>query len=76
MKPASLLYLSFFTISLFYSCKKEEFAGIPVISTTAVTEISGVSMTSGGNITSDGGATVTSRGIYWSTDPDQTNRRK
>ena len=71
MKPSSLLYLSFFTISLFYSCKKEEFVGIPVISTAAVTEISGVSVTSGGIITSDGGATVTSRGIYWSTNPDQ-----
>jgi uncharacterized protein (TIGR02145 family) len=70
MKQA--FFISFLTISLFYGCRKEEFAGIPVISTTAVTEISGVSMSSGGNITSDGGATVTSRGIYWSTNPDQT----
>jgi uncharacterized protein (TIGR02145 family) len=71
MKQAALIYLLFFTISLLFSCKKDEFAGVPVISTSAVTGVSGVSMTSGGNITSDGGAFVTSRGIYWSTDPDQ-----
>jgi uncharacterized protein (TIGR02145 family) len=71
MKTLFLISFSVLTISLFYSCKKEEFAGIPVLSTTAVVEISGVSMSSGGNITSDGGAMVTSRGIYWSTIPDQ-----
>lgn len=72
MRYAIFLFLSFLTVTLFYGCQKEERAGMPVISTTAVTEISEVSMTSGGNITSDGGSTVTSRGIYWSTNPDQT----
>jgi uncharacterized protein (TIGR02145 family) len=71
MKPVSLISVSFLAIYLFYGCNKDEFAGIPVLSTTAVIEITGVSMSSGGNITSDGGSTVTSRGIFWSTNPDQ-----
>ncbi len=73
MKAILFISLSFFAISLFSGCRKEEFAGIPVLSTSAVTEISGVSMSSGGNITSDGGASVTSRGISWSQNPDETS---
>ncbi|MBO4739818.1 MAG: hypothetical protein J5606_09725, partial [Bacteroidales bacterium] len=45
---------------------------IPTISTTAVSNIDTTSATSGGNITSDGGATVTARGICWSTSPNPT----
>jgi len=73
MKIAFLLSLSFLTISLFYGCQKEEQASMPIISTTAVTNITVVSMTSGGNITSDGGATVTSRGLYWGTTVNPTS---
>jgi pimeloyl-ACP methyl ester carboxylesterase len=40
---------------------------IPVLTTSAVTNITQTSATSGGNITSDGGLTVTSRGVCWST---------
>jgi len=39
---------------------------IPVLSTTAVTDITQTTANSGGNITSDGGATVTARGVCWS----------
>jgi uncharacterized protein (TIGR02145 family) len=72
MKQIFLLLKSFLIISLFSGCNKAEFATTPIISTAAVIKITGVSMTSGGNITSDGGAKVTSRGIYWSTNPNQT----
>ena len=41
--------------------------GIPVLTTTAVTDILQTTVNSGGNITSDGGATVTARGVCWST---------
>lgn len=53
------------------SCKKDDINNptvqIPVLTTSVVTNITQSSATSGGKITSDGGATVTSRGICWST---------
>lgn len=49
------------------SCKKTDNTSIPVLSTTAVTDITHNTAISGGNITSDGGATVTARGVCWST---------
>jgi uncharacterized protein (TIGR02145 family) len=71
MKATHLISSLVLVVSVFSGCQKDEFAGIPVISTTQITEITGVLMASGGNITSDGGSTVTSRGIQWSTNPDQ-----
>lgn len=47
-------------------------AGIPVLTTTAVTEITPTTAISGGNITSDGGATLTDSGLCWSTDQNPT----
>ena len=54
------------------SCDKEDDdnnaqENLPVLSTDEVTEITGTTATSGGNITDDGGATVTLRGVCWST---------
>jgi uncharacterized protein (TIGR02145 family) len=40
---------------------------VPTLSTTAITSITQNTATSGGNITSDGGASVTARGVCWST---------
>jgi DNA-binding beta-propeller fold protein YncE len=54
------------SIILIHSCKKDK-PTPPVITTTAITAISQTTATSGGNITSDGGATVTARGVCWST---------
>ncbi len=45
------------------SCKKD----IPVLTTTAVTEITQNTAMSGGDITSEGGTAVTARGVCWST---------
>lgn len=39
---------------------------VPVITTSAITDITTISAKSGGNITSDGGSTITERGIVWS----------
>ena len=47
-------------------------ASLPVISTTTVTSISQNTANTGGNVTSDGGATVTSRGVCWSTTANPT----
>ena len=51
------------------SCKKDEFS---VLTTTTVTDITQTTAKSGGNITSDGGATVTARGVCWSTSQTPT----
>jgi uncharacterized protein (TIGR02145 family) len=47
-------------------------ASLPTVSTAEVTSITENSATGGGNVTSDGGATVTVRGICWSTAPNPT----
>jgi hypothetical protein len=44
----------------------------PILTTTAATNIAATTATSGGNITSDGGATVTARGVCWSTSQTPT----
>jgi hypothetical protein len=54
------------------SCKKNNnamptAATPPILATSAVSSIRGTTASSGGNVTSDGGATVTSRGVCWST---------
>ncbi|MDD3892495.1 MAG: fibrobacter succinogenes major paralogous domain-containing protein [Bacteroidales bacterium] len=55
------------------SCKKDDDnAGILALSTKDVTGITQTAAISGGAITSDGGATVTARGVCWSTDPVPT----
>jgi hypothetical protein len=45
---------------------------LSTVTTTDVASVTATSATSGGNITSDGGASVTSRGICWSTNPNPT----
>lgn len=44
----------------------------PTLSTIAISGITSSSATSGGSITSNGGATITSKGICWSTSPNPT----
>jgi len=57
-------------IFLIHSCKKQKEG--PVITTTATSEITQTSASSGGNISSDGGASVTARGVCWSTSANPT----
>jgi len=44
---------------------------LPIVTTNAITSISGTSAIGGGNVTSDGGATITA-GVCWSTVPSPT----
>jgi formylglycine-generating enzyme required for sulfatase activity len=39
----------------------------PTLTTTAITNITGISATSGGKISSDGGSGITAKGVVWST---------
>jgi uncharacterized protein (TIGR02145 family) len=75
-KKQRFLIYPFLFMSIFLvfasSCKKDDDdggnnTGIPVLTTTAVADITQTTAISGGNITSDGGATVTVRGVCWST---------
>jgi uncharacterized protein (TIGR02145 family) len=59
-------------IMAFSSCENEEEINVPSISTIEVTEITQTSAVSGGNITDAGGATVTARGVCWSTTENPT----
>lgn len=47
-------------------------ATTPTVITTSVTNVSQTSATCGGNVTYDGGATVTARGVCWSTNHNPT----
>ncbi len=47
-------------------------AVLPTLTTTAASAITSTTATSGGNITSDGGASVTARGVCWSTSQNPT----
>ncbi|MBV2225137.1 MAG: hypothetical protein KUL74_09835 [Cloacibacterium sp.] len=44
----------------------------PVISSTAISNVTSISSNSGGNISNDGGSPVISRGVCWSTSPNPT----
>jgi plastocyanin len=60
-------------ILLFISnCTETEIATLPVLTTTAATNITSTSATSGGNISSDGNASVTARGVCWRTSSNPT----
>ena len=47
-------------------------ASIPIVNTSAVSDIAATSATCGGNVTSDGSATITTRGVCWSTSQSPT----
>jgi uncharacterized protein (TIGR02145 family) len=50
----------------------ETTAFLPTVTTAEVSNITQTSATCGGNVTSDGGATVTARGVCWSTSQNPT----
>ena len=47
-------------------------AGMPTVTTTAISNIDKTTASGGGNVTADGGSTVTARGICWSTSQNPT----
>ena len=47
-------------------------ADLPTVNTTAASNITATAATSGGNVTNDGGATVSARGVCWSTSHNPT----
>jgi hypothetical protein len=45
---------------------------VPSVNTTSATSVTLTTASIGGNVTSDGGATITARGVCWSTSPNPT----
>jgi Tol biopolymer transport system component len=75
LKSMTLKLIISTTVLIMFGCDKATDppqVTIPVLTTTTVTGITSSSATSGGNITSDGGATVTARGVCWSTNSAPT----
>lgn len=62
--PLTFIFIIVATILI--GCQKKK-ATNPILSTVTVLNITATTATSGGNITDDGGATVTTRGVCWST---------
>lgn len=69
---AKSLFLIFQATVLLMACSKSDSGGgsqpqatVPVLTTTAPTNITATSAQSGGTITSDGGSPVTARGVCW-----------
>ena len=58
-------------IFLIHSCKKDN-PNPPILTTTAVSNITEISAQSGGNVTNDGKAEVITRGVVWGKDQDPT----
>jgi uncharacterized protein (TIGR02145 family) len=60
-----------FVIMLTSSCMKEESSSLiqeyPVLTTSALSDVTQATVTCGGNITDDGGATITAKGVCWGT---------
>ena len=50
--------------------------GMPTVTTANVTNIAMNTATCGGKVTADGGATVTARGVCWSTSPNPTTNNQ
>ena len=73
-RPQVTVLISICALMLFtLSCEKEEEKkNLPTISTNEVSEITGNAALCGGVITDDGGASVTVRGVCWSTSENPT----
>jgi hypothetical protein len=59
-------------IILLIEVEESASAVAPTVTTTAISNITRTTASSGGNVTSDGGATVTARGVCWSTSSNPT----
>jgi uncharacterized protein (TIGR02145 family) len=72
MKKVLSLSLLLLLVTLFYGCKKETPAKIPVLSTAPIINVTAITATSGGSISSDGGAAISVRGVCWGLTADPT----
>ncbi len=69
MKPSIILsWVTFLLVLILSGCSKDkDDPVVATINTTPVTEITQYSARSGGTISNDGGASITAKGVVWST---------
>jgi hypothetical protein len=77
MKTKTYFLIYTLTIMLIFtmfaiSCNKDEKVSVPVLTTSAVSDITPSTAICGGTITSDGGSAVIARGVCWSPDTTPT----
>jgi len=74
MKINSIILFAGLLFSIFIGCQKQNeiTVVVPVVTISAVTDITATTAVSGGVVKSDGGAPVFSRGVCWSTKPNPT----
>ncbi|WP_420574540.1 hypothetical protein [Kordia sp.] len=71
--PNSTYYIRAYVINATgtaYSEQEELSTNLPEVNIAAITNITGTSAESGGEVTNEGGASVTAKGICWSTSPN------
>jgi len=66
------VFLAGLLLPILLNCKKEAIKTAPTATISALTNITATSASSGGEITADGGATITARGVCWSTNQNPT----
>jgi hypothetical protein len=67
--PNQTLSLDYCQVTVYYTAPP---ASLPTVTTAAVSGVTSTSAASGGNVTADGGATITARGVCWSTSANPT----
>ncbi len=68
----SLFRLILLCLIIFISCKKEDEEKVLKVTTASISNITDMSAVSGGKITQTGGASVSSKGLCWSTSQNPT----
>jgi formylglycine-generating enzyme required for sulfatase activity len=71
MKKKDIIWIYLLIIFVFTNGCKKEFS-VPILTTSAITNLSATDAVCGGNVTLDGGSAVTVRGICWSLRPGPT----
>ncbi len=74
LSPNTTYYLRAYATNISGTAYGNEiiFSTLPIVTTTAVTNIATTTVTSGGNISIGGGTPITARGVVWSTNPSPT----
>jgi hypothetical protein len=72
IKMSGMIFLFLGIIAIMDSCNKSKDATPPVLTTVVISGTTQTTSVSGGNISAENGATVTARGVCWSTSTNPT----
>jgi hypothetical protein len=71
-KPRNIIILIILLSFVSFNCNKDSSTNpsLPVVNTSSVISVTATTSSAGGNVSSDGKASVTARGVCWSTSPN------